>query len=235
MYKELKAVLYYFLLDYRFSLGVFWTILISSLIGFSLIGLIGDGIGNVVIVTSLPVLIYCIVSGINMTKETFPFCIKMGVTRHQYMLGSALFTLLLSVGMSLVHLIISYGYDWLLKLGSIEGITHYSLLQFFSLSNTWFNELWLLAFLNFVFLGFGILFGTIIYRYGLVGGFSTVAVLVFLFVLPTSREALIERMLLVNNGQLSIQFGFLFVLTSIVFFQNWLLIRKASTMAASTR
>jgi len=234
MLKDMKAILYYFTLDYRFTFIVFWGILVSTLVGFTFISSLFEE-SSVIVFTGPIAFIFCAICGLNMTKETFPFCIKMGITRNQYIMSAGIFMVLFSTVMSFMHLLIKNNFEGVLSTFGIDGIRHYSMLQFLSVPETWFNELWVLGILNVVFLTIGFLVGTIFYRYGLIGGFGSVALLFFVIVLPATRDVLFEGLVEMSDGQASVHFGLVLLIAFIAFIPNWTFLRRASTIAARAR
>lgn len=233
MLKDMKAVLTYFMLDYRYSILVFWSILAATLIGFMFVTMLIKGV-SIIVFTGPITIIFSIICGLNMTKETFPFCVKMGITRTQYVIGAGIFMALLSLVMSVIHFGVKSIFVSVLKLTSFEGISHYSILQFLSLSETWINELWVLLLFNFLFLSFGSLIGTIFYKYGLIGGFISVALLLFALILPITRD-FYHGFFQLSNGQLTISFFAVVLFSLILLIPNWAFLRNASTIAARAR
>lgn len=234
MRKELKAMLYYFVLDYRYTFLIFWAILLGTLVAFTLIGSMFEN-SSIIVLTGPVGMIFCVICGLNLPKETFPFCIKMGVTRHQYLVGSAVFVLLFALIMSVVHLVVKNVFEWLLTTFGIEGISHYSMLQFLSVPETMGNELWVLAVLNLLGVSLGFLIGTVFYRFGLTGGFGAIALLFFLVVLPTTRDVLAEGLMEIGGGEINLHFGVLLLISLLAFLPNWPFLRQAPTVPARAR
>ncbi|TGB00763.1 DUF4052 family protein [Halobacillus salinus] len=234
MRKDLKAMLYYVVLDYRYTFLIFWAILMCTLVAFTLIGSMFEN-SSIIVFTGPAAMIFSLICGLNLTKETFPFCIKMGLTRYRYLIGSACFVLLFAAAMSVVHLVVKNAFEFVLTTLGISGISHYSILQFLSMPETWSNELWVLAVLNLLCLTLGFSIGTVFYRYGLIGGFGTIALLFFVIVLPSTREVLAEGLLEMGEGGVTVHFGVLLLISLMAFLPNWPFLHKASTVPARAR
>ncbi|KGX92055.1 hypothetical protein N781_02430 [Pontibacillus halophilus JSM 076056 = DSM 19796] len=234
MRNDMKATLYYLMLDYRFSFIVFWSIMCATLVGFVLIGSIIPDV-TIYIWIAVITLIFSSISGFHMTRETFSFCVKMGLTRNQYLLGAGLFTLVLALAMSVMHLLIQSVYSYLVQLIGLDGLTLYSIFNIVNISETWYNELAIVALLNFIFVSVGFLFGTIFYRFGLIGGLSSVAVLLFLVMVPAFRDLMADLLIASEGGRSSVQLLPLTLAALVAFLPNWALLRRASTFTARTR
>lgn len=234
MLRDLKALNYYFLLDFRYAFFVFWSIMVATLCGFLFLSSILEGT-SIIVFTGPIVFIFCMISGLNFTKETFPFCIKMSMTRTRYVVGAFSFIVLLSITMAVMNLVIRSSFSWLLHTLNNDSLLHYSLLELLNVSQTWYNEILMLGLLNFVFLVIGFLTGTVFYRFGIVGGFGSVALLLVLLSLPMTREFLFEEIIQMDGAKITLPLLFIAVIILGSSLLNWVLLSKASTTPARTR
>ncbi|MGV2619638.1 UNVERIFIED_CONTAM: hypothetical protein N8J90_00565 [Halobacillus marinus] len=234
MLRDLKGIFYYLLIDYRFSFLVFWSILTATLVGFTLLSILVPD-SSMIVFTSPIVFVFCIISGLNMTKETFPFCVKMGTTRTRYLLGTFAFSLFFSLVLSMVHLGIVRGFRAVLDAEKISSIRHYSLMDMLDVQAAWYNEIWVLGLLFFLFISIGFLLGSVFYRYGLIGGFSGVAVFGVLMMLPVTKDYLFSEVFRLQGMTLHVDFLLLLAAALLTFVPSWMVLRKASTTAARAR
>ncbi len=235
MRNDMKAILYYLTIDHKQAFFIFWSIFILSatfLLGLSVAFSI-----DMTVSISASTYIFCGIAGFQLTRITFPYSIKFGLTRTRYVIGIAVFCLLLGFIMSLSHVVVTYV---LYGLTDIIGASTYSLittLEATSLAFTWYNMLLVDAVICSFIYSVALLIGTVFYRLGLFGGFVAVALLVVNIFIPTSRNWLIDTFVSVASGQVQLNIPFLMVIltTLLLFIPIWLILRKASTTAKLSR
>ncbi|MFC0522017.1 hypothetical protein ACFFGV_00240 [Pontibacillus salicampi] len=234
MLRDMKALIHYFIADYRFSFIVFFSIMSASLAGFTIVSIFMEGT-DIIVFTGPIVLIFAAISGFYMTKETFPFCIRLGITRGRYVAGAGIFILLLSLALSTVHFVLNRIFSAILEVSNYTSITHYTMLNLLHLENTVLNEIGLLAAFSFLVLSVSFLLGSIFYRYGMVGGFITLSVLFIILAAPATRQPLIDMFLIVQESAIEFRYWALLLFPLLAFLPNWTLLRKATTIAARAR
>lgn len=233
MLKDMKAVLYYLAVDMRFSFMVFWSILLLSLTAMFLIVLSFDT--NMVVSTSMAIYIFCGITGFLTTKETFPYCIKFGATRNQYLLSVLIYCAVVAVVFSTVHVIIKSIFDRLVSIAASGSFLTYHTVEMTTLANTWYNQLFIDLIICFLLLSIGFLLGTIFYRLGLIGGFGTLALLAIALLLPTTRDFLLDALVDMEGWKIGLNFSLLVAVALLAFLPNWGMLRKASTLPSATR
>jgi len=234
MSRDIRALLYYFMADFRFSLTVFWSILLSSIVLLFIIAL-SFGETMVGVSSSIAIYIFCAISGFLMTKETFPFCIKLGSTRNSYVLSVFIFNVFIAVFMATIHLVVSLSIRLLAKVGGVDNFNYFFTLDGTTLANTWYNQLMVDSLICFVLLSVGFLLSSIFYRLGMVGGLGSIAILAFAVILPQTRDALIDFFVNANQVGIDLRIMPMLLLSLIAILPTWGLLRNASTAPGITR
>lgn len=231
MLSELRANLAYLIYDHRYSVTIFWSIFLLSLPLVLLIAYSTSTIGTVGISVDGAVYIFCIVTGILMTKETFPYLIKLGSTRVAYALSVFVFTILLSFFMSVVSVIVLS----LVNLISLDNLTIFNTLEVTTLAVTWFNSMWFIALLCFLFLSVGTFISSLFYKFGLLGGLSGIIVIFLLMIIPNVRELVVETFISISDSKVGLNYGGFLLLSVLLFGPYWLILKNASTTSGKTR
>ncbi|MCD5322345.1 MULTISPECIES: hypothetical protein [Pontibacillus] len=234
MLKDLRAVLYYLIVDYRFSFMVFFSIMSASLIVLAGISLVAEGT-TIYVFLSVITLWFSFICGFNMTRETFPFLIKMGITRNQYILGGALFTGVFSLAISIMVFIIQHIMNAFIDVANLTNIANYTAFDYLPIQETILNELWLVALVNFLVISLGFVLGSVFYRFGMIGGVSTIIGVFFLFMLPESRSIIVDFLSSMKGQDFEIRYTSILILSLVLFLPNWTLLRRASTISARLR
>jgi ABC-2 type transport system permease protein len=232
--KELKANLVYLMYDHRYSITVFWSVLVASTaLLFAVSYFISAAYMGLSL--SLAIYIFCGITGFVLTKETFPYLIKLGSTRNVFLLSSILFNVSLAVFMSTVAVGVDQIVKVVVKVTNVANFQVFNMLEGTTLASTWYNEILLNIVICFLVLSFGFMLGAVFYRLGLVGGFSGIILLVFIVIFPETRNVLIDIFININDSKLEIPFSSLILLSILPVLPIWLLLRKASTIANVTR
>jgi ABC-2 type transport system permease protein len=234
MSRDIRALLYYFMADYRFSLTVFWSILLSSIVLLFIIAL-SFGETMVGVSSSLAIYIFCAISGFLMTKETFPFCIKLGSTRNSYVVSAFIFNVLTAVFMATIHLVASLLVRLFAKVANVDNFNYFFTLDGTTIANTWYNQLMVDSLICFMLLSVGFLLSSIVYRLGLVGGLGSIAILGLAIILPQTRNVLIDTFVTVNQVGIDLRIMPMLLVSLIVLLPTWALLRNASTAPGITR
>ncbi|WP_096155646.1 MULTISPECIES: hypothetical protein [Bacillus] len=235
MLRDLKAILYFFAIDMRFSFSIFWTIFIAS--SFFLLAISYSFSVNMVVSISVATYVFCGIAGFLQTKITFPYSIKFGFTRTRYVLGNLVFNVLLAVTMSVIHLLVN---SLLNGATSILQTTSFSILttvEGTTLANTWYNHMLVDIVLCSLFYSVCLLLGSVFYRLGLAGGLMLVALVTVTIFFPETRNVLVEQFVAMDNGSIQLSLPFTLLITVIVLsaLPVWLMLRKASTIAGVAR
>lgn len=233
MLNEMKAVLYYLAVDIRYSFMVFWSILILSLTAMFIIVLSFET--RMIVTTSMAIYIFCGITGFLTTKETFPYCIKLGATRTQYLLSVLVYCAAVAAVFSIVHVIVQGIFNSLVQAGASGRFLTYHTVQATTLANTWYNQLLVDLIICFLLLSLGFLLGSVFYRFGLIGGFGTLAVLAILVILPNTRTFILDAFGSMEGWKLGVNFLMLVGVALLAYLPNWGMLRKASTVPGATR
>ncbi|MEA3320194.1 MAG: DUF4052 family protein [Bacillota bacterium] len=233
MLRDMKAVLYYLAVDMRFSFMVFWSILIFSLTAMFVIVLSFDT--NMIVSTSMAIYIFCGITGFLTTKETFPYCIKFGATRNQYLLSVLIYCTAVAAVFSTIHVIIQSVFGWLVNVAGSERFLIFHSVESTTLADTWYNQLLVDMVICFLLLSLGFLLGTIFYRLGLIGGFGALALIAILILLPTTRDFLLNALVDMDGWKMGLNFSMILAVALFAFLPNWGMLRKASTLSSATR
>src|SRR5690625_5093916 len=104
MRRQIKGLLYFFITDIRYSLMVFWTILMSILlITWTIAYFLKDVEGGFMTLSLTgPMYVYCGIVGLLTVKENIPFSIKRGATRKNIFLTIGIYFLILSLMKSII-------------------------------------------------------------------------------------------------------------------------------------
>jgi len=234
MIKELKANILYLYFDHRYSVMVFWSIFLLATAGILAIALFSREV-QMSVSTSMAIYIFCGITGFMITKETFPFLIKLGSTRNSYVLSVVLYAFLAACFMSAFSTFIIQLINVLNKVAGIDNFRLFTIVSHTNLEATWYNELWLNILICLLFLALGTLLGSLFYRFGLIGGFSAVVFYFFIAIIPSSRDALIELLFSFENQKIILNYFAFSLLALIPYILYWFILRKASTTPGVTR
>ncbi|WP_223703372.1 hypothetical protein [Sutcliffiella deserti] len=233
MLKDMRAVLYYLAVDMRFSFIVFWSIMILSITTMFLIVLSFDT--NMIVVTSMAIYIFCGITGFLTTKETFPYCIKLGATRNQYLLSVLIYCVIVATVFSTIHIIYLKIFNQIVAISGSEHFLTFHTVEATALANTWYNQLFVDTIICFLLLSFGFLLGTIFYRTGLIGGLSTLALIVIIAIFPPTRNFLLDILVDMEGWKQGLNFLLVLGVALLAYLPNWGMLRKASTLPGATR
>lgn len=169
MTRQIKGLLYFFATDIRYSLMIFWTILLGILIVSLVISYFMLGVENGQLYFMFQfIYVYCGILGFITVKESIPFSLKMGATRKNLFISLGLFFLSIALMKAVIantlHTVILYATD-ITNLHSF-GFMHLAQLM----EDTWINRVVIDTSLMFFFLTVMFLTGLLFYRYGLLGG-----------------------------------------------------------------
>jgi len=234
MSKNSKALFHVLLLDYRFSIIVFWAIFLASLLPLFILAATTGG--DIIISSSVAIAFFCAINGFLMIKETFSFSIRMGATRQEYVWTGLIFFLVLSAVMSILSLIFVYMSKWINSF-TVTDFTLLPVSDFFLESPVWYTQFTIDFLLSFFILITGFLLSTIFHKFGMVGGLSSLALLFILLVLPATRSEIISIFVQINMNEWAVSLNYLGIFGLIVAMSLgiWLLLRNASIFPGVTR
>ncbi|AJD92635.1 hypothetical protein JMA_33180 [Jeotgalibacillus malaysiensis] len=189
MFNQVSALIRFFLIDYRFSVLIFWGIFTFTLLPLTVLS--SSTNGSVIISAAMAVFIYSGISGFVLVKETFSYGVRMGASRQAFILSAFTFSALLALIMAAVSVVVTFTYTQL-------AATTWDNIQFLHLSESitgefsWLTEFGLLSLFCFMFFNAGFFLATAFHRFGLVGGLGLLAIGVVALLVESLRTPIIE-------------------------------------------
>ena len=237
MSRNSKALLVFFTLDYRFSIIVFWCIFLASLIPIVIFSISIDG--TMMISSDMAIAVFCAVSGFLLIKETFPFSIRMGATRHEYVFNALLFSVLLAAFMSALNLAVVQVLVWIIELSGWDNFSLIILAEFFTSNVSWYTQYSVEFMICFLLFLLGFFLSSVFHRFGMIGGGLTLAIIFVAILVPDVHNALIDLLIQTErlDGVLSVSFnnfgilGMATTLSALI----WLMLRNAPITPGVTR
>src|SRR5690625_4780644 len=156
MARQIKGLLYFFIADVRYSLKVFWIILMGVLVVSLTVAYFLTNVENGMMSFTLtaPMYVYCAILGFLTVKESVPFSIKMGATRKNIFISLGLFFLGLSLIKAVAASIIQILVDLLNEKARIDTDMFMHLTYF--TDDTWYTSIYIDT--SIMFLSFSALF-----------------------------------------------------------------------------
>lgn len=188
MGRQLKGLLYFFIMDLRYSLLIFWTILLGILVvsltfAYFLTGV--DGETNFVFFLNIPMYVYAAIVGYLTVRDFMPFSIKMGATRKNMFIAIGIFVLMISVAKSLFGTVLQ---ELVELFNAFAGIDIFTFLHFAHLlENNWYTRLIIDTAMIFFFFMVMLLIRLLINRFGLLGAGSVLGVLAVVLLVAVAR------------------------------------------------
>ena len=226
MGRQIKGSLYFFINNTRYSLFIFWTILMSILVVTLTISYFLKDVENGFMTLSLtsPIYVYCGILGFLTVKESIPFSIKMGATRKNLFLSLGIFFLGLSLAKAVFATVIQIIVDFI---NPKIGIDNYSFIHLAYFTNdTWLNRILIDSSIAFFFLSVMFVIGLLFYRYGLAGGGSVVGLLVIIMLTGIAQGWLIDFFIHVFKTLSNVFYYQLFGVGVVIYCMSWLMLRR---------
>lgn len=184
---QLKGTLYYYGVNMRYALMIFWGILLGVMLLSMLADFIlGGAEGNIYFSSGLPLYLFAIITGFWVVKNVIPFLVKMGVTRTTIYTGTgivfillvlfngAIANLLQVVITEVFHSNISNSFELTVDGQSLTGSG--GLIELFAEDTRW-NHFIIDVSVQFICVAISFLIGLVFYRYKLIGGAIFLALL----------------------------------------------------------
>ena len=231
MGRQVKGLLYFYFAEGRFSLMVFWAILMSVVIVILPISFLIKDVEGAFMSLSLtgPMYIYCAVYGFLQVKEGIPYSIKMGATRKSIMVSMGLFFLTLSVSKAVVGNTLHVLIELLNKQIGIENFRFLHLAYFLE-ENTWLNRVIIDS--SIMFMLFALLFamGLLFYRFGLTGGGLVLAAMIIVLLIGAAQGWLIDFIVFLSKRFDLLLFGQIALFGLVIYLLSLLLVRRITTV-----
>jgi len=192
MEKQIKGLLYFLAMEVRYSLMIFWSILLSILVVGLTISyfLLGVEDGRLYFALSFCLYIYGAIYGFQTVKESIPFALKMGATRKNIYISIGFFFLLLAFAKAFFVNTIQSVTLYLIDITNLH--TFRMLHPAFFLTDNWLNRFIIDMSIIFFCLSFMFIIGLLFYRYGLLGGGIFIGILAIALLLGIAQGWLIE-------------------------------------------
>lgn len=226
MGKQLKGLLYFFVTDLRFSLFVFWSILLGTLmVTFGIAYFLMEGSsGKIGFALSIAVYIYCAITGFLMVKQSIPYSIKVGATRKNIFISLGIFFLGLSIAMGFAINMIQSFMEFVNKEAGVESFIFMHLSHL--MDTTWLGKILIDTSIMFFLLSVLFVIGVFFYKYGLIGGGSIIAILTITIFVCSAQGWLIDFIIHTAQTLNHLFFGKVLLTGLIIYSFSWIMMRK---------
>lgn len=230
MNKQIKGLLYFYVTDLKFSLKVFWSILLSiaaiSLVITYFIRDVENGFFNLSLTG--PIYVYCAIVGFLMVKDSIPFSIKMGATRKNIYISLAIFFIGLSLFMSTIASLLQVMIHYLTDLLDMPNFNFLHLANF--IDGSWMMRIVIDTSVTFFALSLLFVVGLIFYKYGVIGGGISFGI-VFLIVLTGIAQGWLGDFFIKVFTHFSMTFFYqLFLIGVLLYGISWFMVRRITTV-----
>jgi len=232
MGRQIKGLLYFFIADVRYSLTIFWTILMGILVVSLIVAYFLTNVKNGMMSFTLtaPMYVYCAILGFLTVKESVPFSIKMGATRKNIFISLGLFFLGLSLIKAVAASITQILVDLLNAKAGIDTFMFLHLAYF--TDDTWLTRIFIDTSIMFLSLSALFVIGLLFYKYDLAGGGSVIGVIVILMLTGLAQGWLIDFFIDIFQSIDRMLFGKLLVLGIVIYSFSMILLRRITIVKA---
>lgn len=230
MRRQIKGSLYFLLTNTRYSLLIFWTILMSITVITLTVSYLLKGIDNSFMTLSLtgPIYVYCAILGFLTVKESIPFSIKIGATRKNFFISLGIFFLGVSIAKSIVASIIQVFISFIKPK---IGIDNFSFIHLSYLTNdTWIHRILIDTSITFLLFALMFVVGLLFYNYGLAGGGTVVAMFVIVVLVGAAQGWLLDFFIHIYQTLDYLFFWKLLFVGMIIYSISWLMMRKITVI-----
>lgn len=233
---QLKGALFYYGVNMRYILFIFWGVLLGiiflNIVTNLIIGMEGQ---NIYFSFGVPIYFFAAVMGFWIVRNVFPYLIKMGITRMNIYIGTGIvligLVLLNGIIANVLPLLVSSIPESNLESAfeiTVDGHTTTgmgALIEQFA-ENTWWNRFVFDVSLEFFLVTVSFLFGLIFYRYQLIGGFTILGILLLIISYSISSGWFEDFIFDIASGFSMFFFYKLFLTGLLIYLLSHLLIRK---------
>jgi len=245
MTNQLKGTLYYLYTNVKFTLLIFWSIIVGIL-ALSLIASFLMSEGIISFQLSISVYIFCMIIGGWTVKNAIPYTVKLGSTRKNlyvslgiYFLGFSLFNSLIAnmlnkfvevvFDISQVEVVFDgshvEGFVGISATSDTGSFTFFHLAQFLE-SDSWLTFVIVDASICFFILTTAFIVGLVFYKYGLIGGFSFLGIIMFTIILGIAKGWLIDLFINIFKDYSIVFFYQLFAVGLIIYLVSFIFLRR---------
>lgn len=232
MSNQMKGLIYFYITDLRFSLTVFWIVLLNSLfisIGIDYVLSINGVKSDMFFSLSMALYVYTGIIGFLAVNQHIPFSIKIGSTRKSIFFSLGLFFAGLSMAKGLlansIQLIIELFQEKLRN--STFTFIHLGQL----IDGSWLTKVLIDASLMFFLFSTFFLIGLIFYKFGLVGGMGLMGVLIVVIITGFSSGWLIDFFIYIYQSLSAALFVKLILISLVIYSLTWLLLRRITVVS----
>lgn len=230
MNKQIKGLLYFYLTYMRYSVLIFWAILLSILI-ISLVTsyLLNDSDGVMMMTLTIPIYFYIGIIGYVIVKNWLPFTIKIGATRKNIYFSIAIFFIALALVFSMIAMLIQ---EIITPLADQLNMTNFSFMHIGHFVNdAWYARVLIDIFISLFIFSLSFLIGLLQYRFGLVISMSLMGIVLFVSMLGVFQGWLIKFFIdIFSNLNLNL-FLMIGLMTIIIYGLTWILLRRTTTIS----
>lgn len=227
MMQQMKGLLYFYATNIRYSLIIFWSVLIGSLcmsmiLDFILIS--NSSQMKMIFMIPIAVYVYSGILGFLFVQQTIPFAIKMGATRKSIFASTGLFFLIFSFGMSTIANCIHSPIEILFQKFGNESFLLFHLGQL--LTNNFFLNIFIDASIILFLLASFYWMGLIFYKYGLIGGGIFSGLFIVFIIVGLSKGFLLDFFQRIYFTFDESFFGKQLFIAFILYLLTWVFVRK---------
>lgn len=228
MFKELRANLYFFMIDVKHTMTVYFITYTASFILFYFLVLLFTENIKIDFILSMPMYIFMGILGFVSIKESFPFTLKLGSTRSGYVLSSLLFAFFISVTMTVISYLLHQLFKFLLSITETKNISFIHPSQLTSGSANMVNEMGLDILLNLILIAIGFMLGAFFYKYGLAGVLTAILAIVLLFIIPPIHNGFVDFLFTFESHKININYAGVLLITLVCYLISGVVLRRAS-------
>lgn len=230
MKQSFKGLVYFFLVELRRPLIIFWTILFSILFVSLVFSYYLSQIEQGPLFFSLtgPLYVFFSIMGFICVKEFIPFSIKMGATRGQIWSAIGVFFLGLAVVQAIFASIIQ---EVVWEIMEWIGIDAFRFLHpAFFVTENWYTHIMIdVGIFTFLFV-ISYLIGVVFYKYGLLGGGSLLGAILLVLLMTIATGWLGEFVGEIISDMSAIFYIQMFAVGIALYLCSWLFLRKITTV-----
>lgn len=230
MGRQIKGLLYFFIMDCKRQLMIFWSILIMTLSVSLIIAYLLVDVEDMRMIFGIPFALYifCGIFGFITVKQGIPFAIKMGATRKSIFASVGLFFIGLSIAKAIAASTLQTLFEYVLKGFSID--TYMFVHPAELIANTWITRVIIDATIMFLILSTMFLLGLVFYKYGLLGGGLLSGFVVIYLLLGVAKGWVTDFFIDVYQTLSLVFFYETFLVGIVLYMLSWALLRKITTV-----
>ncbi|MCT2534405.1 hypothetical protein NC661_15170 [Aquibacillus koreensis] len=234
MIRQIKALLYFFVADFRFSFLIFWTILSATVvISLGATYYLQDvENSSMYLAISGAIYVYGAILGFITVRESLTFALKMGGTRKSYFVAVGAFFLGLSVVMAILdnlyHVII-------MAFVNNVGLDIFTLIHpamILGEANSIWYRFSIDVFVIFLLMSIFYFLGLVFHKYNLIGGYVVIGVVALVLFISSAAGVLLDLLqeLFVNPS--FNHYVIAFVIGIVLYLTSWLLVYNIPAKSA---